>query len=71
MTNYFRPSCLLAAVARICFHLSMNTALAAERILFDFTTATNVQGWQVVNDDVMGAISTSKFEVTNGLVGQS
>ena len=48
-------------------HLTMNTAVAAERTLFDFTTATNVQGWQVVNDDVMGGISTSRFEVTNGL----
>ena len=61
MTDHFRPAGLLAAVAGMCFHLTMNTAMAADRTLFDFTTATNVQGWQVVNDDVMGGVSTSTF----------
>jgi hypothetical protein len=49
------------------FHLTMNNVMAAERTLFDFTTATNVPGWQVVNDDVMGGVSTGKFDVTNGV----
>ena len=67
MTNHFRPAGLLAAVAGICLHLTMNIAIAAERTLFDFTTATNAQGWQVVNDDVMGGVSSSRFSVTNGV----
>ena len=67
MINHFQPACLLAAVAGICFHLTMNIATAAERALFDFTTATNVPGWQVVNDDVMGGVSASNFGVTNGV----
>jgi hypothetical protein len=67
MTNRFQPACLFAAMAGICFQLTMNNTIAAERTLFDFTTATNVPRWQVVNDDVMGGVSTSKFEVTNGV----
>jgi monofunctional biosynthetic peptidoglycan transglycosylase len=66
MTHHFHPTCLLAAVAGICFHLTMNTAVA-EKTLFDFTTATNVPSWQVVNDDVMGGVSSSRFSVTNGV----
>jgi monofunctional biosynthetic peptidoglycan transglycosylase len=66
MTNPFQPASLLAAVVGICFHLTMNTASAAERTLFDFTAATNVPGWQVVNDGVMGGVSASNFGVING-----
>ena len=44
----------------------MNTHAAADRILFDFQTATNAAAWQVVNDDVMGGVSTSSFRLTNG-----
>ena len=40
----------------------MNTD-AAEKTLFDFTTATNSPAWQIVNDDVMGGISTSRFQI--------
>ena len=42
-------------------------AANAGKLLFDFSTATNATHWQVVNDDVMGGISTSRFEVTNGV----
>ena len=66
MTNPFQPASLLAAVVGICFHLTMNTASAAERTLFDFTAGTNVPGWQVVNDGVMGGVSASNFGVING-----
>ncbi len=41
--------------------------LAAEKTLFDFQTTTNTAAWQIVNDDVMGGVSTSRFELTNGL----
>jgi monofunctional biosynthetic peptidoglycan transglycosylase len=67
MPNRSQPACVLAAIAGLCFYLTMNTSRAAEKTLFDFTTATNIPGWQVVNDDVMGGISASKFEVTNGV----
>ncbi len=67
MTHHFQPACYLAAVAGICLHLTMSTTQAAERTLFDFTTATNVPGWQVVNDDVMGGVSASSFSLTNGV----
>jgi monofunctional biosynthetic peptidoglycan transglycosylase len=47
----------------------MNTHAASEKVLFDFTTSTNSPGWQIVNDDVMGGVSTSRFQVsTNGAV---
>ena len=56
----------LAALAILVF--TMNTH-AAENTLFDFTTATNSTAWQIVNDDVMGGVSTSRFQVlTNGAV---
>ena len=46
--------------------LAMNTHAAADKILFDFQTVTNTAAWQVVNDDVMGGVSTSSFRLTNG-----
>jgi hypothetical protein len=45
---------------------SMKTVMASEKPWFDFTQTTNVT-WQVVNDDVMGGISTSSFRITNGV----
>ena len=45
--------------------LTMNTH-AADKIIFNFQTVTNSAAWQVVNDDVMGGVSTSDFRVTNG-----
>ena len=46
--------------------LAMNTNAAGDQILFDFQTATNTAAWQVVNDDVMGGVSTSSIRLTNG-----
>ena len=45
--------------------LALNTNAAADKILFDFQTATNTAAWQVVNDDVMGGVSTSSIRLTN------
>ena len=45
--------------------LTMNTH-AADKIIFDFQTVTNPAAWQVVNDDVMGGVSTSGWRLTNG-----
>ena len=45
----------------------MNVRADSEKILYDFTTATNSFAWQIVNDDVMGGVSTSHFQMpTNG-----
>ena len=44
----------------------MNADTSSDKILFDFTTAANSSAWQIVNDDVMGGVSTSHFELTNG-----
>jgi len=41
----------------------MKADAASDRILFDFRTATDPAAWQVVNDDVMGGVSTSQFQV--------
>ena len=55
-----------ALVAWADIVLIMKTC-GAEIPLFDFQTATNVPAWQVVNDDVMGGVSTSQFLLlTNG-----
>ena len=47
--------------------LAMNTHAATEKIVYDFQKATNANAWQVVNDDVMGGVSTSSFCLTNGV----
>lgn len=45
---------------------SMKTNSSPEDILFDFAQTTNAT-WQIVNDDVMGGVSTSSFRITNGV----
>src|SRR5689334_21649557 len=47
--------------------IAMNTDAAFEKILFDFQDSTNSSAWQIVNDDVMGGVSTSSFSLTNGV----
>jgi monofunctional biosynthetic peptidoglycan transglycosylase len=45
----------------------MNADAASEKTLFDFQAATNPPAWQIVNDDVMGGVSASRFQFrTNG-----
>ena len=62
--NSFRH---VAALAWACLAITMNANGDSEKILFDFQGATNSTAWQVVNDDVMGGVSTSQFQVlTNG-----
>jgi hypothetical protein len=53
----------LTALAGACLALAMNADAASEKTIFDFQTATNSPAWQVVNDDVMGGVSTSQFQV--------
>jgi monofunctional biosynthetic peptidoglycan transglycosylase len=59
------PTSLRYQAALACLHLLMimNADAAAEKLLFDFRTTTNSPVWQVVNDDVMGGVSTSQFRV--------
>lgn len=45
----------------------MHTNAANDKVIFDFSTATNTAGWQIVNDDVMGGVSRSSFQLTNGI----
>ncbi len=54
----------VAAIALTCFGLAMHTHAASEKILFDFQAETNSAAWQIVNDDVMGGVSTSAFRLT-------
>jgi len=67
MTNHFQRTCLLAAVAGLWLACSVNAGSASARTLFDFASPTNAPVWQVVNDDVMGGVSSSRFSVTNGV----
>jgi NADH dehydrogenase [ubiquinone] 1 alpha subcomplex assembly factor 1 len=52
-----------AALAWTCLAITMKADAAPDRILFDFQTATNYPAWQIVNDDVMGGVSTSRFHI--------
>ena len=49
------------------FLAAMNAQTAPAKTLFDFSTATNPAPWQIVNDDVMGGISSSSLRLTNGV----
>jgi NADH dehydrogenase [ubiquinone] 1 alpha subcomplex assembly factor 1 len=63
-TNFAR---LIAALALTSLAITMKADTATNKPLFDFQAATNSPPWEVVNDDVMGGISTSQFQVlTNG-----
>jgi NADH dehydrogenase [ubiquinone] 1 alpha subcomplex assembly factor 1 len=62
----FNPTWIIATFAWICSALAVNADAASEKTLFDFSNATNATGWQIVNDDVMGGVSTSSFSVANG-----
>jgi len=57
----------VAALGLTGLAITMNTHAASERILFDFQAPTNSPAWQIANDDVMGGVSTSRFQIlTNG-----
>ncbi len=58
---------LIPVLALTLLASPMNANPVTNKILFDFQTATNSPAWEVVNDDVMGGVSTSQFQVlTNG-----
>jgi hypothetical protein len=67
--NPSAPCRQVAVLLLLCLAFAMNTHAASDKVLFDFTTTTNLPGWQIVNDDVMGGVSTSRFQVsTNSAV---
>ena len=37
--------------------------------LFDFTLDSNIKNWRIVNDDVMGGISSSTFGLSDAGIG--
>jgi hypothetical protein len=43
---------------------TVDANVATETILFDFQASSNFPAWQIVNDDVMGGLSTSCFQST-------
>jgi hypothetical protein len=45
----------------------MNAHAGSDKVLLDFSSTTDSAAWQVVNDDVMGGISTSRFEQVGGV----
>ena len=58
---------LIVALALTSLPITMKADTATNKTLFDFQAATNSPAWEVVNDDVMGGVSTSQFQVlTNG-----
>ena len=64
LRNSFRDA---GALAWAFLAITMNADAASEKVLFDFLGGTNSPVWQIVNDDVMGGVSTSQFQVlTNG-----
>ncbi len=63
----FIPTWLLVANGYFFLVLAMNANAGSARTLFDFSNATKTPTWQVVNDDVMGGVSSSNFSVTNGV----
>lgn len=64
LTNSAR---LILVCALISLTIAMKAEPATNKTLFDFQTTTNSPAWEVVNDDVMGGVSTSQFKVpTNG-----
>jgi monofunctional biosynthetic peptidoglycan transglycosylase len=50
----------------LLFAQNMKADPSSEEVLFDFANPTNAN-WQIVNDDVMGGVSTSIFRITNGV----
>jgi len=52
------PALVLTSLA-----ITMKAEPTPDKTLFDFQAATNLPAWEVVNDDVMGGVSTSQFQM--------
>jgi hypothetical protein len=53
----------LIACLQLCL---MNAKSESPQVLFDFSQVTQAPAWQIVNDDVMGGVSSSRFQIVNG-----
>jgi len=60
LTNFAR---LIPVIALTFLAITMKADPATDKTLFDFQASTNSPGWEVVNDDVMGGVSTSQFQL--------
>jgi NADH dehydrogenase [ubiquinone] 1 alpha subcomplex assembly factor 1 len=56
----------LRYVLLLCLASLPWTAAAEDRLLFSFDTPEAAQGWQAVNDGVMGGRSDGRFRMTDG-----
>ena len=54
---------LIPVLALTFIAMTMKADTSTNKTLFDFQAATNLPAWEVVNDDVMGGVSTSQFQV--------
>jgi hypothetical protein len=64
-TSYAR---LITALALTSLTLTMKADTATNTNILDFQATTHSSAWEVVNDDVMGGVSASGFQVlTNGV----
>jgi hypothetical protein len=54
---------LVATLALTSLAITMKADTVTNKTLFDFQVASNSPAWEVVNDDVMGGVSTSQFQV--------
>ena len=54
---------LIPALTLTSLVITMKADTATNKTLFDFQAATNHPAWEVVNDDVMGGVSKSRFQV--------
>lgn len=67
MVARLQLACLLAAAAGLWLDLSVHADPAPAKTLFDFASPVPAPGWQVVNDDVMGGVSSSRWRLTNNV----
>jgi len=66
MKNHLPALALFMFVTPLLSGQDMKTNSTTDKSLFDFANATSAS-WQIVNDDVMGGVSTSSFRITNGV----
>lgn len=52
------------SLALVVIAAQIQAETATSDTLFDYAVANDSPAWQVINDDVMGGISTSRFEVS-------
>lgn len=59
----FDPNAAARTPGRVSLAPIMNVEPATGKTLFDFQNGTDSAAWEVVNDEVMGGVSSSQFQV--------